>query len=446
MEQERISLNARERERLKVLHEIEQGHLRQVEAARRLRLTARQVRRLWTRWRTAGDGGLVHQLRGRPSNRKIPEAIERLCLRQLRQARYTGFGPTLAAEHLARQGLCVSRETLRGWMSRAGLWRAGRQKLKQMHVWRPRRAAVGELVLMDSSPFRWLEDRGPACQLIAMIDDASSRVWGRLVPHDSTEENLRTLGGWLERYGRPLALYTDKNSLFFTSRPVQWEEQLRDLPARTQFGRALAELDIEWIAAHSPQAKGRIERLFGTLQDRLVKELRLAEIATLEQANRFLQITFWPFWEQRFTVRPAQASNAHRRLEGAHRLEQILSVRVVRTVAADHTVKWNGQRWGVPRAQVCAGLPGARAEIERRLDGSHWLRFRGRYLPLVACPTAPPPSASPSGLRPPGLADRKPKPRTRIKTKYTPPADHPWRQPWKRTFLSCEKPDISTLR
>jgi len=151
MEQVRISLNARERERLKVLHEIEQGHLRQVEAARRLRLTARQVRRLWTRWRTAGDGGLVHQLRGRPSNRKIPEAIERRCLRQLRQARYTGFGPTLAAEHLARQGLCVSRETLRGWMSRAGLWRAGRQKLKQVHVWRPRRAAVGELLLMDSS-------------------------------------------------------------------------------------------------------------------------------------------------------------------------------------------------------------------------------------------------------------------------------------------------------
>ena len=160
--------------------------------------------------------------------------------------------------------------------------------LKQVHVWRLRRRAFGELVMMDSSPFRWLEDRGPACHLIAMIDDASSRVWGRFALHDSSEENLRTLGGWLERYGRPLALYTDKNGLFVTSRPVQWQEQLHDTPPRTQFGRALAELDIEWIAAHSPQAKGRIERLFKTLQDRLVKEMRVAEIATLEQANRFL--------------------------------------------------------------------------------------------------------------------------------------------------------------
>ena len=446
MEEERISLSQRERERLKVLHEVEQGHLKQVEAARRLRLTDRHVRRLRARLRQEGDRGLVHRLRGRRSNRQIPEAIEQRALRRLRQAAYAGFGPTLAAEHVARQRICVSRETLRKWMSQAGLWRPRRPRLKSLHVWRPRRAAFGELVMMDSSPFCWLEERGPACQLIALIDDASSRVWGRFVEQDSTEENLRTLAGWLERYGRPLALYTDKNSLFVTSRPVEWQEQLRGESARTQFGRALVELDIEWIAAHSPQAKGRIERLFGTLQDRLVKEMRLAGIDTLERANRFLEITFWPFWEERFTVRPAQNSDAHRRLERGHRLEEILSVRVARTVASDHTVKWQGQRWGVGREFVCAGLRGARAEIERRLDGSHWLRFRGRYLPLVACLTAPPRSASPSGLRPPGLADQKPRPLQQGKTKYHPPADHPWRKPWKRTFLNCQKPDISTLR
>ena len=446
MREERIELSEPERDRLKVLHEIEQGHLKQVEAARRLRLTDRQVRRLLARLRREGDGGLVHRLRGRPSNRKIPEALEQRGLRQLRQPCYAGFGPTLAAEHLARKGLRVSRETLRRWMSRAGLWRPRRQRIKQLHVWRPRRTAFGELVMMDSSPFRWLEDRGPACQLIALIDDATSAVWGRFAWRDSTEENLRTLGGWLERHGRPRALYTDKNSLFLTSRPVQWQEQLRDEPARTQFGRALDELDIEWIAAHSPQAKGRIERLFGTLQDRLVKELRIAQVATIEHANRFLEIRFWPFWAQRFTVKPAQASNAHRRLERTHRLEQILSVRVGRIVAADHTVKWDGQRWGVPREQVCAGLRGARAEIERRLDGTHWLRFRGRYLALRPCPAAPPASASPSGLRPPGLADEKLKPPSKSKTKYHPPPNHPWRKPWTRTFLSCRKPDISTLR
>lgn len=445
MEPERIELSARERERLKVLHEVEQGHLKQIEAARRLRLSDRQVRRLQARLRQRGDGGIVHRLRGRPSNRKIPETLKQRALRELRQARYAGFGPTLASEHLAAHQVRVSRETLRGWMSEAGVWRPRARRVKAVHVWRPRRSAFGELVMMDSSPYRWLEERGPAGHLIALIDDATSRAYGRLVEHDSTEENLRTLRGWLERYGRPLALYTDKSGLFVTSRPVQWQEQLRGEPARTQIGRALQELDIEWIAAHSPQAKGRIERLFGTLQDRLVKEMRLRGIDTLEAANRFLEISFWPWWETRFARRPAQSGDAHRRLERTHRLEEILSVRVARTVAADHTVSWNGERWGVPRQEVCAGLRGARAEIERRLDGSHWLRFRGRYLPLRACPAAPR-SATPSGLRPPGVADRKPKPTTKTKTHYSPPPDHPWRKPWKRTFLPCTKPDISTLR
>jgi hypothetical protein len=445
MEEERIELSTRERERLKILHEVEQGHLRQIDAARGLRLSDRQVRRLLGRLRQAGDRGLVHRLRGRPSNRKIPEGLAQRSLRRLRLPAYRGFGPTLAAEHLAQHGLQVSRETLRKWMSAAGLWRTRRRRRQQVHVWRPRRPAFGELVMMDSSPFRWLEERGPACHLIALIDDASSRAWGRFALHDSSEENLRTLGGWLERYGRPLSLYTDKNGLFVTSRPVQWQEQLHDTAPRTQFGRALAELDIEWIAAHSPQAKGRIERLFGTLQDRLVKEMRLAEIRTLEQANRFLEITFWPFWARRFAVPPAQSGDAHRSLQPTQRLEQILSVRVARIVASDHTVSWDGQRWGLRREDVCASLRGARAEIERRLDGTHWLRFRGRYLPLSPCPDVPR-SASPSGLRPPGLADQKPKPQTNRKNKYSPPPEHPWRRPWKRTFLSGKKPDISTLR
>src|SRR6202008_2933149 len=176
------------------------------------------------------------------------------------------------------------------------------------------------------------------------------------------------------------------------------------------------------------QAKGRIERLFETLQDRLVKEMRLAGIDSIEAANHFLETRFVPEWEQRFTVAPRNARNAHRRLGQEQRLEEILSVRMARKVAQDHTVSWDGNRWGVLREEVCAGLRGAAVEIERRLDGSHWLRYRGRYLHLRACPAAVRPSASPSGLRPPGPAEQMPKPK--IKPKYHVPAEHPWRRPW----------------
>src|SRR5438876_2982381 len=447
METERIALSQRERDRLRVLHEVKQKQITQIAAAGRLKITARQVRRLLLRLRKQGDRGLIHGLRGRPSNRRLAPVFEQKILARVRQ-RYADFGPTLAAEHLAQEGLRVSRETLRKWMAKASLWRPRSQRVKIIHVWRERRASFGELVMQDSSPFRWLEERGPACQLIAVIDDATSRLWARFTEQDTTEENLRTFGGWLRRYGRPLAHYTDKNSIFRMAGAAAIREQLRGEGARSQFGRALRELGIEWIAAHSPQAKGRIERLFETLQDRLVKEMRLAGIDSIAAANHFLEMRFLPEWEERFTVAPRRPRNAHRRLDRDQRLEEILSVRVGRQVADDHTVSWDGNRWGVPREEVCAGLRGAQVEIERRLDGSHWLRFRGRYLRLRHCPASLRPSASPSGLRPPGLAEQiaRPKNKIKIKPKYHVPTKHPWRKPWNRTFLSCEKPDISTLR
>jgi transposase len=218
METERIALSQRERDRLRVLHEVEQRHLTQVEAASRLKVSDRQVRRMLLRLRERGDRSLVHGLRGRPSNRKLAVWLEQKVLARVRQ-RYPDFGPTLAAEHLAKEGLSVSRETLRKVMAKAGLWRPRRQRVKAIHVWRERRAHFGELVMQDSSPFRWLEERGPAGQLIALIDDATSRIWGRFTAHDSTEENLRTLGEWLRRYGRPVAHYTDKNSIFQKAGP-----------------------------------------------------------------------------------------------------------------------------------------------------------------------------------------------------------------------------------
>src|SRR6202795_1114915 len=445
METERIALSQRERDRLRVLHEIRQKHITQIEAAKRLKISDRHIRRLLVELQKRGDRALLHGLRGRPSNRRLAARLEQRILRRVREC-YADFGPTLAAEHLAQEDLRVSRETLRKWMVKASLWRPRVQRIKTMHVWRERRASFGELVMQDSSPFRWLEERGPACQLIAVIDDATSRFYARFTEHDTTEENLRTFGEWLRRYGRPVTHYTDKNSIFRSSAAALPEEQLRGEKARSQFGRALHELGIEWIAAHSPQAKGRIERLFATLQDRLVKEMRLAGIDSIEAANHFLETRFLPQWEQRFTVAPRNARNAHRRLGHDQRLEEILSVRVARQVAQDHTVRWDGNRWGVVREEVCAGLRGAVVEIERRLDGSHWLRYRGRYLHLRHCPEPARTTASPSGLRPAGLAQQPARPKNKITPKYHAPANHPWRKPWKRTFLSGKKPDISTLR
>src|SRR5215472_2890906 len=376
-EQEMLVLSTKDRDRLKVLHEVKREHLTQRAAAGQLGISDRWVRELLERVKQEGDRGVVHRLRGRVSNRRLPEKVRRKAL-ELVQARYRDFGPTLACEYLAKEHqVKVSRETLRQWLIGAGLRRVKRRKVEEAHVWRARRNCRGELVQWDTSEHDWLEGRGPNLYLVAMIDDASSQAYARFVEHDSTEANLRMLWGYVEQWGRPLAFYTDKGSLFSVNKPqleAGDEEAVKE--ERTQIGRALKELRIEWIAAHSPQAKGRIERFFGTAQDRLVKGLRVAKASSLEEANRYLEQEYLPEWEQRFTVQPRNPRNAHRRLDREHRLEEILSVRAARKVAPDHTVSWHGVRWGVPREEVCAGLRGAAVEIERRLDGSHWLRFR----------------------------------------------------------------------
>src|SRR5437588_8924597 len=269
-------------------------------------------------------------------------------------------------------------------MTKAAFWQPRRQRVQKSHVWRERRASFGELVMQDSSPLRWLENRGPACQLIAVIDDATSRIWGRFTEHDTTEENLRTFGGWVRRYGRPLAHYTDKNSIFRKAGPQPLPEQLRGDPLRTQFGRALNELGTEWIAAHSPQAKGRIERLFETLQDRLVKEMRLAGIDSIQGANHFLEMRFLPEWEQRFTVAARNPRNAHRRLGREQHLEEILSVRVARRVAQDHTVSWDGNRWGYCGKKFVQGF----VELRWRSNGG-WTEATGCVTADAICTCAP---------------------------------------------------------
>ena len=319
MEEEKLLLTQRDRDRLKVLHEVRKGHLTQRQASAQLKLSDRWIRKLLLRMKERGNRAVVHGLRGRSSTRRISDKVEKRAVELVRRE-YADFGPTLASEYLEQHhGITVSRETLRKWMMRAGLWKRKKQRLQEIHVWRKRWSCFGELVQWDTSEHNWLEGRGPKIYLIAMVDDATSRGLARFAEHDSTAENMRLLWAWLERYGRMVEAYTDRAGLFETNRPNQRDEERQGKLPETQIGRALRELGIGWIAARSPQAKGRIERFFETAQDRLVKGLRKAGVRSLETANQYLEQQYLPLWNERFTVIPAGDVDAHRPLGKQHR-------------------------------------------------------------------------------------------------------------------------------
>jgi hypothetical protein len=287
---ERIAMSQAERDWLDCLKRVVDGKMTQCEAAERMGVSDRWVRKLLKRTKREGDGVVVHGLRGRPSNRKLPEATRRQALAILKQPEWHNFGPTFASEQLAKlHRIEVSDETLRGWMIQAGMWKSKAQGRLEVHGWRPRRSGFGELVQWDTSEHDWLEGRGPVRYLVRMIDDATSWSWGRFVESDATPQNMGVLWEYLEKNGRMVDVYTDRDSMFTVARQGETEQQRREADRLTQLGRALRELGIGSILAYSPQAKGRIERSFLTAQDRLVKHLRLAKISTLSDANKFLE-------------------------------------------------------------------------------------------------------------------------------------------------------------
>ena len=396
-----------DRDRLVTLKKAKKKLITQREAAEELGLSTRHVKRLLYALKKEGDKAVVHGLRGKPSNRKIEPKVEREAVRILGTAVYQGFGPTLAAEYLEKKhGIEASRETVRQWMMRGKLWRGKKAHVKDVHLWRPRRSRFGELVQWDTSEHDWLEERGEKIYLIAMIDDATSRLHARFAARDSTEENLRVLWGYVELYGRPIAFYTDKASLFQTAEKRRRDEPgVEQDPAEmppTQMGRALRELGVNWIAAHSPQAKGRVERGFGTAQDRLVKGLRVAGACTREAANRYLEEEFLPWWNRTLTVPPAHADDAHRRLGKEHDLAATLSHVEQRQVSTDYTVRYQGQLYRIDRKDVRTGWRGSSVRVEQRLDGSIAMRFENRYLHIQVCapPRPVPPVPKPAAAQP----------------------------------------------
>ena len=373
MNGDRIEMSQRERDRLKVMALVLKKERRQVEAARLLRLSARQVRRLQRRLEAEGDGGIVHRLRGRPSNARWSPKERRAILAAYRK-HFMGFGPTLAVEKLADLHLEVPDETLRGWLLAEGLWQPKRRR-DQHRRRRERRECWGELVQADGSHHDWLEGRGPWMVLVAMIDDATSKVTARFHPAETTEAYMDLLQRYLRRHGRMVAMYVDRDSIFRAEDKHPHDPR----PVLTQFSRALQELQIELILAYSPQAKGRIERFFQTAQDRLVKELRLAKAKTMEQANAVLETVFLPWFNRWKSVQPASRNDAHRPLHPSLCLESILSLHDRRKVTNDYTIRLDNQIYQLLKPAL-PGLRGGRVTVEKRLDGSLHIRFKKRYL------------------------------------------------------------------
>jgi transposase len=410
-EKDIVRMTGKDLKRLKVIGEVLEGRMSQREAAGVVGLSQRQIRRLVRRVRAEGEVGVVHRSRGRPSNRRISGQLRERVLGLYRE-RYVDFGPTLANEKLFElEGIKISTETLRKWLIGEHLWKR-RRKRSQYRRWRQRRACCGQMVQMDGSHHDWLEGRGPQLVLMGYIDDATSTVFARFYDYEGTFPALDSFRRYIERYGLPQSVYVDKHSTYKSPRKLTVQEQLAGLEEpKSQFERALEELVVEVIHAHSPQAKGRIERLFGTFQDRLVKEMRLRGISTRGQANRFLA-RYLPGYNRRFRVQPEQSADLHRQIPRGTDLDSILSVREKRTVRRDFTVAHNNGLYQIEEPP--AGVSMNSVVVEQRLDGSIHIISNGRELKYKKIHIRPP---RPKEQKSPGR-----------KKRYNPPPDHPWRK------------------
>jgi len=415
-----LAMSTRELTRLEVVQAVVDRRMGQREAARRLGVSVRQVKRLVKRYRAEGSAGLVSRRRGRPSNRRIAQT-EKVHFTALVRQHYWDFGPTLAAEYLAQaHGFRYSTETLRGWMIEAGIWQAKCARRRRPHPPRERRPRLGELIQIDGSPHRWFEQRAPSCCLIAFIDDATSRVLhGRFVPAETTRAYLSGLRAHVLQHGVPAACYSDRHSIFTKHNPED--------PHPTQVERAMRELGIEPIQARSPQAKGRVERLFETLQDRLVKALRLADISDVDAANAFLE-HYLPQHNARFAIAAPEHGDAHQpwRRERAS-LDRICAVHHERKVSKDVVVSFHNQHYLVlTRAhRAYASLRGQRISVCEHLDGTIELLHNGRSLGYRLIESARRRTAAVDAKQLNHRVNQLLGPHSSART---PAADHPWRR------------------
>ena len=395
---------------------VKANELSLVEAAEVLGLSYRQTKRVWRRYRTEGDQGLVHRLRGLPGLRRKPPKLRARILARHGE-RYPDFGPTLAAEYLAEEGLVVDHETLRRWRMAEG--RHPVRRRKQTHrQWRERKPSFGAMVQLDGSHHDWFEGRGPRCVLMVMVDDATNRMRARFFPEETTRASYDVLEGWVRQHGLPASLYVDRDSIYRCEGQPSLAEQLAGKEPRTQFGRAMEVLGVELILANSPQAKGRVERMNGTLQDRLVKELRLAGINDIEGANRFLDRKYLGAFHRQFGRAAASAVDVHRAVP--RNLDEVLSWEEQRVVQGDWTVACKGQRYQLDRQHAALSLVRRKVIVRTLRNGRVQLVHRGRQLQWRSLPAGTVRTAVPVKAKP-----AKP---LQTKAEKAPSATHPWRR------------------
>jgi molybdenum-dependent DNA-binding transcriptional regulator ModE len=413
-----LLMSSKERERLKVLARVKRGELNLKEAAELLSVSYRQCRRLHKRHQESGDRGLVHRSRGQPSNRGHGTKFKQAVLARY-QERYPDFGPTLAAEKLALDGYQVDHETLRRWLVQARLWRK-RRKRALHRSWRERRAHFGELVQLDGSHHEWFEKRAGRCCLMKLIDDATSKRMAHLSEEETIFSAMELLWQWIDRYGIPRALYTDKKNVYVVDEKTRARAAESGEEVLTQFGRACKKLGITIITAHSPQAKGRVERSHGTYQDRLVKELRLAKVNTIAAANELLVNGYGEQLSEKFAVAPRSTADYHRAAKG-YDLAAIFCLEEERTLWKDWTVRFENQFFQL-EAPNKTMLARGKVLVQRYLDGSLHFRYREQELAYTVLPERPQPIT------------KQPKPKARSRPtgelerqKVVPAANHPWR-------------------
>jgi hypothetical protein len=406
-EEDMIMVRQRELNRLHVIEKVLEGIIKQVEAAEILSLSGRQIRRIVKRIKSEGSRGIIHRSRGRPSNRRISQEMKERVI-NLYRAEYKDFGPTLASEKLLeRNGIGVNDETLRIWLLGTGDWRKTRRRRKHRQ-WRERKHHDGEMVQMDGSHHEWFEGRGPGCVLMGYIDDATGDVFGRFYGYEGTIPAMDSFKRYIKKYGLPLCVYLDKYKTYKSTAKPSIQDELNDEGPLSDFERALKELGVEVKHANSPQAKGRIERLFGTLQDRLVKEMRLRGIRTLEEANAFLE-EYLPTYNRRFSVSPKERDNLHRPLGRGLDLDAILCIKTERTLRNDFTVAHNRKLY-----QVEDHVTTSKVMVQDRMDGSIHITHKNRALRFREITERP-------------ITEKRPSPVGRMGKSSIPPTNHPWR-------------------